>query len=281
MEKAFYELDAPVERICSAEVPMPYAKHLEEAALPQVTGFWQLSEEWCEAMGEFCMPSLGADMQAGTLLEWKVKPGDRVRRGDIIAVVDTDKAAIEVESFESGVVEQLLVQPGEKVPVGTVLAIIRSEQTAAGAEAVMPVAAEPVAARAAVAPRIEPGLTEGVATVPRPPLPPPVAAPGERVKASPLARRLAAELGVDLSTVRGPGRMAPSAVPMWKVPRPESRPPRRRPRPRCRRQKRHLHRQRQKHRPPITRPACAAPLRRPWRAPTGKSPITTCRRAST
>ena len=83
-------------------------------------------------MGEFCMPSLGADMQAGTLLEWKVKPGDRVKRGDIIAVVDTDKAAIEVESFESGVVEQLLVQPGEKVPVGTVLAIIRSEHNGRG-----------------------------------------------------------------------------------------------------------------------------------------------------
>jgi pyruvate dehydrogenase E2 component (dihydrolipoamide acetyltransferase) len=156
-------------------------------------------------MGEFCMPSLGADMQAGTLLEWKVKPGDRVRRGDIIAVVDTDKAAIEVESFESGVVEQLLIQPGAKVPVGTVMAIIRSEPMAPRAETVAPVAAEPPAARAAVEPRIEPGVMEGVATVPRPPLPPPVAARGGRVKASPLARRLAAEFGIELSTVRGTG----------------------------------------------------------------------------
>ena len=115
-------------------------------------------------MGEFCMPSLGADMQAGTLLEWKVKPGDRVKRGDIIAVVDTDKAAIEVESFESGVVEQLLVQPGEKVPVGTVLAIIRSEEMAAGAEAKVSAAAEPAAIRAEVESRVQPGLAEQVPT---------------------------------------------------------------------------------------------------------------------
>lgn len=183
-------------------------------------------------MGEFCMPSLGADMQAGTLLEWKVKPGDRVKRGDIIAVVDTDKAAIEVESFESGVVEQLLVQPGEKVPVGTVLAIIRTEHMTAGAEAVAPAPAEPLPVRAGMEPklrpgmvepvarelplprpplqpsptaRIVPGLAEGVETVPPVPLPPPTAARTERIKASPLARRLAVELGVDLGTVRGTG----------------------------------------------------------------------------
>jgi len=156
-------------------------------------------------MGEFCMPSLGADMQAGTLLEWKVKPGDRVKRGDIIAVVDTDKAAIEVESFESGVVEQLLVQPGEKVPVGTVLAIIRSEQMAAGAEAKVSAAAQPAAIRAEVESRLPPSLTEQVPKVPPVPLPPSLAARGGRIKASPLARRLAAQLGVDLSTVRGTG----------------------------------------------------------------------------
>ena len=73
-------------------------------------------------MGEFRMHSLGADMTAGTLIEWRVHPGDAVRRGDVIAVVDTDKAAIEVEVWESGVVEALLVAEGTKVPVGTVLA---------------------------------------------------------------------------------------------------------------------------------------------------------------
>ena len=72
-------------------------------------------------MGDFRMPSLGADMVTGTLVEWRVHPGDTVRRGDIVAVVDTDKAAIEVEVWESGVVDQILVSEGTRVPVGTVV----------------------------------------------------------------------------------------------------------------------------------------------------------------
>ena len=72
-------------------------------------------------MPDFCMPALGADMEAGTLLEWRIVPGQPVRRGDIVALVDTDKAEIEVEIFTDGIVEELLVAPGTKVPVGTVL----------------------------------------------------------------------------------------------------------------------------------------------------------------
>lgn len=75
-------------------------------------------------MGDFRMPSLGADMREGTLLEWKVKPGDRVKRGDIIAEVATDKGDIEIEVFEDGVVTEILVEPGREVPVGKVLARI-------------------------------------------------------------------------------------------------------------------------------------------------------------
>ena len=71
------------------------------------------------------MPSLGADMETGTLLEWRVAPGDVVHRGDIVALVDTDKAEIEVEIFCDGVIEALLVEPGRKVPVGTLLARLR------------------------------------------------------------------------------------------------------------------------------------------------------------
>ena len=70
------------------------------------------------------MPSLGTDMAAGTLVEWLVQPGAHVKRGDIIAVVETEKGIIEIEVFETGIVEQLLVQPGTQVPVGTVLATI-------------------------------------------------------------------------------------------------------------------------------------------------------------
>src|SRR3989304_4729669 len=78
-------------------------------------------------MAGFVMPQLGADMGAGKPLGWGKKAGDSVKRGDIIADVETDKADIEVEVFTSGVIEKILVQPGERVPVGTPLAIIREE----------------------------------------------------------------------------------------------------------------------------------------------------------
>ncbi len=125
-------------------------------------------------MAEFLMPSLGADMSAGTLLEWRKKVGDRVTKGEIIAEVDTDKAAIEIESFTTGVIEQLLVQPGAKVPVGTVMAIIREEGTARG--------------------------KEGAEAAPAPP-----AAEPPRLRISPSAKQLATELGIDPSTVQGTG----------------------------------------------------------------------------
>jgi pyruvate dehydrogenase E2 component (dihydrolipoamide acetyltransferase) len=121
------------------------------------------------------MPSLGADMVAGRLVEWFKKPGDHVSRGDLIAEVDTDKGAIEIEVWTAGVVEQLLVEPGTKVPVGTVLALIRGE----GEPAAVPSTPTPPAA-----------------------VPP---APVTRVRASPLARKLAAELGVDVAAVTGSG----------------------------------------------------------------------------
>ncbi|MGW4564581.1 dihydrolipoamide acetyltransferase family protein [Streptomyces sp. NPDC004561] len=75
-------------------------------------------------MTAFTMPSLGADMDEGVLQEWLVGPGDQVHKGDVVAVVETDKAAIEVECFQSGTVGRLLVEPGARVPVGTPLALI-------------------------------------------------------------------------------------------------------------------------------------------------------------
>jgi len=76
---------------------------------------------------DFRMPSLGADMEAGTLVEWHIKTGDIVKRGDIVAVVETQKGAIEIETFQAGQVEQILVDLHSKVPVGTPLARIRAE----------------------------------------------------------------------------------------------------------------------------------------------------------
>src|SRR6516165_9361726 len=78
-------------------------------------------------MAEFVMPALGADMEAGRLIAWMKKPGDRIERGEIIAEIDTDKGLIEVECFATGVIEKFLINPGDKVPVGTVLASIREE----------------------------------------------------------------------------------------------------------------------------------------------------------
>jgi pyruvate dehydrogenase E2 component (dihydrolipoamide acetyltransferase) len=77
-------------------------------------------------MSKFKMPSLGADMDAGTLVEWKMKSGDPVKRGDIIAAVETAKGVIEIECFEDGILDQIFFQAGQEVPVEQVLATISS-----------------------------------------------------------------------------------------------------------------------------------------------------------
>jgi pyruvate dehydrogenase E2 component (dihydrolipoamide acetyltransferase) len=77
-------------------------------------------------MIEFKLPSLGADMDEGKLLEWKVKPGDMVKRGDIVAVVDTTKAAVDVESWQEGTIHELLAEPGETLPVGALIGVLGS-----------------------------------------------------------------------------------------------------------------------------------------------------------
>ena len=84
-------------------------------------------------MADFLMPSLGADMEHGKIVEWLVKPGDYVRRGDLVAVVDTDKTVMDVESFQEGVVAELLVDPGATVPIGTPLARITPTPAEVGA----------------------------------------------------------------------------------------------------------------------------------------------------
>jgi pyruvate dehydrogenase E2 component (dihydrolipoyllysine-residue acetyltransferase) len=146
-------------------------------------------------MGELLMPSLGADMDAGTVIEWLVKPGDLVHRGDIVAVVDTDKADVDIETFEAGTIDELLVPIGVKVPVGTPLARF------AGAAAARPPAAPAPAPTPVSAPSPRP------ATPAAPPRPAPGAAsplsPG--AAHSPLIRRLARHLGVDLATLTGSG----------------------------------------------------------------------------
>jgi pyruvate dehydrogenase E2 component (dihydrolipoamide acetyltransferase) len=141
-------------------------------------------------MGDFRMPALGADMDAGTVTEWLVHPGDRVARGDIVAIVATDKADIDVEVFENGVVAELLVPVGQRVAVGTPLARITGDSAA---KSVVPVGAT-----------LPPPVAE-------PALPPPrtVASPARARNAvpivGPLIRHLAMERHVDLGAVHGSG----------------------------------------------------------------------------
>src|SRR6185437_6490966 len=135
-------------------------------------------------MAEFRMPSLGADMEAGTLVEWLKHPGEEVHRGDIVAVVETDKGAIEVEIFWDGVMGRQLVTPNTKVPVGTPLAVIEGVAVEPTAPSQPPAAAKPAA----------PARKEARA----------VAAPGV-MRATPAARQAAAERGIALASVKGTG----------------------------------------------------------------------------
>lgn len=148
------------------------------------------------------MPSLGADMEVGTILQWLVKPGDTVKRGDIVAVVDTEKATIEIEVFQTGIIESLVVAEGQEVPVGTVIAMISD---GAAATEVTPEAkpAAPVAAPPPP-PRPEPVAPPVPVTAPRIEKPAPAVAP-HRLHISPLAMRVALDLKVDLATVKGTG----------------------------------------------------------------------------
>ena len=154
-------------------------------------------------------------MEAGTLVEWLVKPGDQVKRGDIVAVVETQKGAIEIEIFEAGQVGEILVGLNTKVPVGTPLARIRTESEAqANAAAAAPPRTRQTAPPATAPmepPSSPPALRE---TIPRPPPAAPIrGGPGSagRVRMSPAARRLAELHGVDPSGIRGYRQMSKSS----------------------------------------------------------------------
>jgi len=140
-------------------------------------------------MGVFALPSLGSDMETGTLVEWLVSVGDTVQRGDVVAVIETQKGAIEIECFQEGTLHALLAEPGEELPVGAPLAMILAPGEAAPDTDAPPAAVE--ASRADVAAR-------------RDTSPAPARAPASGVvPASPAARRRAQELGIDLSSLTG------------------------------------------------------------------------------
>ena len=179
------------------------------------------------------MPKLSEAMETGKLIKWLKKEGDRIQGGDILAEVETDKADVEMEAFGSGVLRKILVSPGQSVPVGSLIAVIAdADEDIASVLAQAPTPSAPASAPApapaapsappkptAPTPAAEPRPAPAVAVVPsRPvapapsavaPAPAAVAAPATttpgRVKASPLARKIAAQSGVDLKLIEGSG----------------------------------------------------------------------------
>jgi len=153
---------------------------------------------------ELKMPALSPTMEEGTLAKWLVKEGDKVGPGDLLAEIETDKATMEYEAVDEGTIAKLLVEEGaEGVKVGTVIALIAEEGE--DASAASPAPAKKEAAPAPAAPAAE-AAKPAAAEKPAAPAPAPAKdSGGDRVKASPLARRLAAAQGIDLAQVEGSG----------------------------------------------------------------------------
>ncbi len=158
------------------------------------------------------MPALSSTMTEGKIVEWLKQPGDKVGRGESVLVVESDKADMDVESFQDGYLAAVLMPAGSTAPVGeTIGLIVETEAEIADAQAKAPSAAP---AASAPAPTPAPAAVQAPAPTPAPTpapaAPAPVAAAAApvangRVVASPRAKKLASQMGVDLSTVRGSG----------------------------------------------------------------------------
>ncbi len=154
------------------------------------------------------MPSLGADMEYGTVIEWLVAPGDVVHHGDIVAVVHTEKADIEVEIFDDGVIGELLVPLGQEVEVGTPLATVLTDGAAPATTAPPTESAPPEPAPARTpAPAAATVVAPAVSPTPAPDL----VAPPREARVSPRARRLAAERGLDIAQIPTTGGVVTGA----------------------------------------------------------------------
>ncbi|MXO50522.1 pyruvate dehydrogenase complex dihydrolipoamide acetyltransferase [Erythrobacter gaetbuli] len=147
------------------------------------------------------MPALSPTMEEGTLAKWLVKPGDKVEAGDIMAEIETDKATMEFEAVDEGTIASIMVDEGtEGVKVGTVIAMLAEEGEDVDAAASAAPAGDP--------PKEEPKAAEAPAAAPAPAPAPAAAAPkaaGDRILASPLAKRIAEQKGIDLAGVKGSG----------------------------------------------------------------------------
>jgi len=148
------------------------------------------------------MPKLSDTMTEGTVVRWLKKEGDEIEIGDIIAEIETDKATMEMEAFDEGTLSKISVAEGGKAPVGSVIAVLLEEGEAGEEASDAPAESS---APAASTPEAEPAPTSEVTPATPAASPTPARAEGERIKASPLAKKIAADEGIDLATVTGTG----------------------------------------------------------------------------
>ena len=144
------------------------------------------------------MPKLSDTMTEGTLVKWNKQIGDEIEIGDVIAEVETDKATMEMEAFDEGILTEIFVQAGDKAPVGVTLCTLRGEDEEAGATA----APAPATKATPDAPAAQPAAATNTPVATSAPA---TTQSGDRIKVSPLARKLAEQKGVDLSTLQGSG----------------------------------------------------------------------------
>jgi pyruvate dehydrogenase E2 component (dihydrolipoamide acetyltransferase) len=190
------------------------------------------------AITKVVMPKLSEAMETGKIIKWLKKEGDRIQGGDILAEIETDKADVEMEAFGAGVLRKILVSAGEKAPVGTLIGVIaepaediaavlvsapapavaagagaassarkdtRPEAAPAPSAAPAPAPSAPAPAAPATVPSVSRPAAVSVGAVGIPALTAPTAGATGRVKASPLAKKIAAQTGVDLRVIRGTG----------------------------------------------------------------------------
>ncbi len=143
-------------------------------------------------MPDVLMPRLSDTMEEGVLSQWVKREGDHVRKGDVLAVIETDKPSMDMEAHDDGVLARILVTEGTSVPIGTPIAVIGDAGTAPSEAA-------------AQSPPLVPDHSERTFAPPAAPAPPSAAPPASSVSASPLARKLARERGIDLTTLSGSG----------------------------------------------------------------------------
>ncbi len=151
------------------------------------------------------MPQLSDTMSAGKILTWRKKEGDQVSRGDILAEVETDKANLEIESFFNGTLLKIMVPASSTAKVGEVIAVIGAAGESVAAGPATTAAAAPTPPPAAAAPKVATPTPQPAAAPPQPAAPLSVVSGAERIKASPLAKRVAEQLQVNLSSVQGSG----------------------------------------------------------------------------